>query len=246
VLLDVDGTLSPIAPTPAEASIPAATRDVVRSLARARGVSVALVTGRAAVDAHRMAQMDDVWIIGNHGYELRAPDGSVSAPDEAERYRDAVVQAGRDLTDLAEPGAFVENKGWTLSFHYRLVDPARASAVVDRALAVGERLGLSAVKGRKVLDLRPPLTVTKGTSARDFASRLGALEESGSLIYAGDDRTDEDAFQELRSAAPRAVTVRVVPSDEDPRETLAELEVPSTDAMRELLQWLAARRAADR
>jgi trehalose-phosphatase len=206
-------------------------------------VTVALVTGRSAEDAQRMAGLKGAWTIGNHGLELLAPDGRASAPDNALRYEAAIADAARQLTrNYPIPGALVENKRFTLSLHYRLVDPALVPELLEGARALAAKLGLRVTEGRKVLELRPPIDVNKGTATREFASRLGALENGGSVFYAGDDRTDEDAFRELRVAGSRAVTVRIAPADERPRDTSAELTLASTDALRELLQWLAARR----
>lgn len=241
-MLDIDGTLSPIAPTPAEAAIPPATKEAVRGLIALRGITVALVTGRGVQDARRMAGIRDAWIIGNHGYELGAPDGTVTVHEGAQRFEKVIAEAASALSQLQARGAFVELKRWTLSFHYRTADPGLAPALVGAAVDTATRLGLRAIQGRKVVDIRPPLDVSKGTATIEFASR-GALEPGGSVMYAGDDSTDEDAFQALRALGPRPVTVRVAAADEAPRETAAELTLPSTDAMRELLCWLAARRA---
>ena len=241
-MLDIDGTLSPIAPTPAEATIPAETRKTVSALIQLRGVTVALVTGRTVQDARRMAAIRDAWIIGNHGYELGAPDGTVTVHEGARQYEKVVAEAANTLSQLQARGAFVELKRWTLSFHYRTADPGLAPALVGAAIDTATRLGLRAIQGRKVVDIRPPLDVNKGTATIEFASR-GALDPGGSVMYAGDDSTDEDAFRALRALGPRPVTLRVAAADEAPRETAAELTLGSTDAMRELLQWLAARRA---
>src|ERR1051326_1369447 len=75
VLLDVDGTLAPIAPTPAEARVPDETRRAVAALVALAGVHVALVTGRIATEGLDMLAVDGLWAIGNHGAERRTPDG---------------------------------------------------------------------------------------------------------------------------------------------------------------------------
>jgi alpha,alpha-trehalose-phosphate synthase [UDP-forming]/trehalose-phosphatase len=243
VMLDLDGTLAPIAPTPAHATVSIATRNAVQALTTLPGVTVALVTGRSAQDAQRLAGLRDAWTIGNHGLEVLAPDGSTSAPADAREFEKVVDEAaGRLASRFPIPGALIENKRLTLSLHYRLVDPALVPELLSGAKAIADELGLRITEGRKVLEMRPPIEINKGTATREFASRLGALGNGGSVFYAGDDRTDEDAFRELRCAGARAVTVRIAPADERPRETSAELTLASPDALRELLQWLAARR----
>src|SRR4051812_38986485 len=86
LFLDIDGTLAPIAPRPEYALIPPETRDALRSLVRLPGVHVAVVSGRSAADAARLVSMDEVWIIGNHGFELAAPGAEPAARPDVAKY----------------------------------------------------------------------------------------------------------------------------------------------------------------
>lgn len=239
VMLDVDGTLAPIAPRPEEAAVPPETRRAVAALAARDGVHVALVSGRAAGDARRMVAVSNVWVIGNHGAEVVSPSGEELVDPQVAPFESAMAQARTTLAQLLEPvqGAIVEDKRWTLSIHYRQTDPnivPRVQACVDR---VATRLGLRVHEGKMVCEVRPPVRVDKGTAVYSLAQRLGGLDEGAGLLFAGDDRTDEDAFRVLRYRAPAAVTVRVA---EDARaETVAEFTVPDPPAVRELLVELA-------
>lgn len=246
VLLDVDGTLAPIAPRPADAHVPAAMREALRRVIDLPGVALALVSGRSVEDAWRVAGIAGAWVIGNHGFELRTPDGQASALADVRPYESAVAEAARLLTSgPAVPGALLENKRWTLSLHYRLVDPQQAPALIAHARGVAADLGLRVTEGKKVVELRPPLDVNKGTASVALAQQLGALAHNASAVYAGDDRTDEDAFRALRSHGPRPVTARVMAGGEDRAHepTDAEFSLASPDELRLLLEWLAARRA---
>jgi trehalose 6-phosphate phosphatase len=200
VMLDVDGTLAPIAPRPEAAEVPTETRRVVAALAARPGVHVALVSGRAAADARRMVGASNAWVIGNHGYEVVGPDGETEIDPRVAAFRPVIGQAARRLAPRLAPvpGVLLENKGWTLSIHYRLADPGVLTkvrgAVEDAALA----LGLRVTEGKKILEVRPPLRVDKGTAVVTLGRKLGGLSGDGSLAFIGDDRTDEDAFQALR------------------------------------------------
>lgn len=244
VMLDIDGTLAPIAPRPDDADVPEGMRAVLRRLVALPTVSVALVTGRSVEDAQRMA-VEGVWIIGNHGLELRTPDGELSASKEAATYHSAIQSAARDLAPLERqtPGAILENKRWGLSLHYRLVTPNAVPALIDRAREVANALGLRVFEGKKLVELRPPVRIDKGTAALAFAERVGALRKGASVFYAGDDQTDEDAFRALRAGArdPRAVTARVRDDEED-GATEAEFVLASPDELQRALHWLVARR----
>ena len=242
VMLDVDGTLAPIAPRPEDAAVPLETRRAVAALAAREDVHVALVSGRAAADARRLVGVANTWVVGNHGIEVESPEGETTVEPQVAGYAGAVAQAARRLTTLLEhvAGVLVENKRWTLSVHYRLADPGvlpRLKAVVEE---VAREHGLRATTGKMVFELRPPVRVDKGTAVLSLALRLGALDERASLLFAGDDQTDEDAFRLLRARVPRAVTVHV--AGEAPRATAAEFTVAGPGALRAVLEWLAERR----
>ena len=68
VMLDVDGTLAPIAPRPEDAAVAPKTRELLERLIASRGVQVVLVSGRAASDALALVGVSGVWTVGNHGF----------------------------------------------------------------------------------------------------------------------------------------------------------------------------------
>ena len=237
VLLDVDGTLAPIAPRPEDASVPAPTRAAVAALARARDVHVAVVSGRGAADARQLVGVDGVWAIGNHGLETINPDGQLSIDQRVRAWEDALrsVRSGAEEAAALVPGALVEDKGATLSIHYRLADAADVPQLERAVATAAERAGLRVTRGRKIIEVRPPLAVDKGTAVLALAERLGATERSASILFAGDDTTDEDAMAALRGLHADAVTIHV--EGEEPRATRAEFRASSTA---ELGKWLAA------
>lgn len=246
LMLDIDGTLSPIAPTPEEAIVPLDTRDAVRRLALAPDVHVALVTGRTVSDARRMIMVEGAWILGNHGLEIGEPGASSTPAGEALAFEESMRRARAMLAPLvrATPGALVEDKRLTLSVHYRLARPDQARALVALARDVARVLGLRATEGRRVLDLRPPVDIDKGSAVLEFAERVGALAGQASLLYAGDDRTDEDAFTALNARAPHAVTVCVEgDADEQAADTAAEFRVRSPEELGRALRLLLERRS---
>jgi trehalose-phosphatase len=238
VMLDVDGTLAPIAPRPEAAEVPPDTKRVIAALVERDGVHVVLVSGRAANDARRLVSVDGVWVIGNHGFEVLSPNGEEVIDPEVASTRPFIAQAAGRIGPQVEyvPGVILENKGWTLSIHYRLADPAvlpRLRATVEEAALP---LGLRVTDGKKVIEVRPSTRIDKGTAVLSLGTRLGGLGEGGSLIFIGDDRTDEDAFRALREQSPDALTVRVV-HDEDV-QTSAEFALRDTAEVQTFLERL--------
>jgi trehalose 6-phosphate phosphatase len=120
IVLDIDGTLAPIAPHPDRAGVPAATLQLLGTLAGRYGL-LACVSGRAATDAARLVPVDGLVISGNHGLETMTAGRVHVAPDAAV-WLPEIHRLARELVPVAAAiGAWVEDKGATLSIHYREV-----------------------------------------------------------------------------------------------------------------------------
>jgi trehalose-phosphatase len=107
------------------------------------------------------------------------------------------------------PGAIIEAKGLSVSVHWRLVRPGDRHAfhrAVDHALARWKSPGLIRVTaGKKVVEIRPPVDWGKGSAVVWLARRLHAAP--GSVMFIGDDQTDEDAFKQVRRLGGTAILV---------------------------------------
>ena len=246
VALDIDGTLAPIAPTPAQAAVPPATRQTLERLTRLPNVHVAFVTGRAAADGRRLVAVSGSWTIGNHGVEIVDPRGALRVNAAAEAYAPAIARAVELLRERVGGfrGVLVEDKTWTVSIHVRLAEPDVVPDVEREVRVIGHELGLRELHGKKIFELRPPIAIHKGIALLDIAATLGVFRGevlAGSLLYAGDDQTDEDAFSVLPPPPARAVTVHVGTAElPDGRHTIAELLLPDPAAVHDFLEWLAA------
>jgi trehalose 6-phosphate phosphatase len=219
IFFDVDGVLAPIVERPEDAHVPDETRDEVRRLA-GKYALVACVSGRTGSDARRIVGLDELTYVGEHGLELE--------PD-ADAWRGA-MRGFADSVDWP-----VEDKGLTLSFHYRGV--ADEEAAEEILLDVAERArdaGLRPRFGRKVLEVRPPLEASKGTAVRTLLDQHGLRR----AFYAGDDATDLDAFHVLGELE---LGVRVgVASPESPRgiRELADVVVSTPAELLDVLRTL--------
>lgn len=196
LLSDIDGTLSPIVPRPEDATVPEAIRVPLRQLA-AKGVKVALITGRSLEMARRMVGLDDASYAADHGLTLWLEGRREAAPGLAE-YDALARQAEDDLRALSQtvPGVQLENKGALLAVHYRRAEGPGAREAILETLArsqAAQRFRLQ--EGRMVVELRPPLQADKGTALEMLIARLGLQ----AVICLGDDITDIDMFASLRS-----------------------------------------------
>jgi trehalose 6-phosphate phosphatase len=240
LLLDIDGTLAPIAPTPQDAGVPEGTKQVLRRLVVLPDVHIALVTGRRTDDALAMVGVHEVWVVGTHGAELLAPDGRHETDPLVAAHEGAVARAARALErDLAPiPGALVEDKRWSVVAHTRLASRGDVATVERIARAAADREGLRVTVGKEVFELRAPVDVDKGTASLALLGRLGAQPERAGILYAGDDTTDEDAFRRLGERLPNAVTIRVGAPPPD-TTTAAKIVVDDPAAVRTLLERIA-------
>jgi trehalose 6-phosphate phosphatase len=244
LLTDVDGTLAPIAERAEEAAVPAAVRAVLAALSERFGL-VACVSGRRAEEARRLVGLDGIAYAGNHGLELLLPGDEAPRPDPSLAGQEAAaakfVQGfSRDALDAAE--LRLEDKGPIQALHWRgATDEAHAEGLAHEIAVAAGQAELEPRWGRKVLELRP-----LGGGGKDAA--VASLLAGGSLhaaVYAGDDRTDLDAFRrlrELRETGELATAVCVgIVSPEAPPELPEEsdLIVDGPEGWLAILEWLA-------
>lgn len=195
LLTDFDGTLSPIVTDPALARPVPGAAEALSALAGRLAV-VAVVTGRAPLDARRMLRADGVLIAGNHGTEWLEPGASAatSALDVA------AIGAALDRVLARLPhldGVPIEEKGLSASIHYRnAADPAAARSAILDALGDVRDAGLELRHGRMSVELRPAGAGDKGTATGAIIGRF-ALR---GVVVLGDDLTDLDMFRAVRAA----------------------------------------------
>ncbi len=208
-MLDLDGTLSPIAPHPDEARPLDGVPEVLADLA-ALYAEVAIVSGRPEAQVRERLPVEGVRVIGLYG--LRAPDLPADLLDR--------VATAATMID----GAWAEPKGAAVTVHFRSApDPDRAREALGTALAhlVDETGGLEVIEGKMTLEVVPRGAPRKGGAVGDLVRAAGLRR----VLYAGDDVADLDAFAAL-GTCDLDVAVRVaVRGPETPRELIAAADV---------------------
>jgi trehalose 6-phosphate phosphatase len=239
LLLDFDGTLAPIVERPELASMPDSTRAALAALMEARGVEVAVVSGRGLADVRERAAIPGIAYAGNHGMEIEGA-GLHRIHPEARAARPALQAVLERLEPALDriPGAFAEDKGLTLSIHYRLADPAREDQVRDAVHAAADRhVDLRVTEGKKVLEVRPRVEWDKGRAVLYLLDQMRPPAGTP-VLYLGDDRTDEDAFRALEgwNGAGEGVLI----ADPPPADSAARSYLPRPEAVAGLLMALVA------
>jgi trehalose 6-phosphate phosphatase len=195
ILTDVDGTLAPIVERPELATVPAPASAALERLSERYGL-VGCISGRQAEEARRLVGVPGIAYAGNHGLELLPPGNGTPQLDPALREQDAAeFVATLDREDLAEAELRLEDKGPIQALHWRgATDEAGAEAQAEEIAVAAEAAGLGVRRGRKVLELQPPVGGGKDVAV----ASLLAGRDLRAAVYAGDDRTDLDAFRGLR------------------------------------------------
>jgi len=190
LLLDFDGTIVDIAPTPDSVQVPLSLRRALARLVDRTGGAVALVSGRAVADLDRFFAPLRLPIVGVHGAELRLLNGA------ATEKRDATALEPRlrhKLVGLAGSGVVAEDKGLSIALHYRLA-PERAAAIraaVDRICAEPWDTPIEVLPGKAVIEIKHA-GFSKGTGVRELMTH--APFRGRTPVFIGDDTTDETVF----------------------------------------------------
>jgi trehalose 6-phosphate phosphatase len=239
IATDYDGTLAPIVADPAAAvAAPGAAAALARLAGRVG--TVAVITGRPAVDAVSLGGLADVpglIVLGHYGAQ-RWQAGVLSQPPVPPG-----VQAVREalpglLAELAAPeGTTVEDKGTALAVHTRkTADPAAALALLREPLGrLADRAALALEPGRLVLELRPRGT-DKGTALRELARERAAR----SALFCGDDLGDLTAFAAIRQLRADGIPGCAVASESAETPQVAEAADVVVDGPPGIVRFLGA------
>ncbi|MFA5351030.1 MAG: trehalose-phosphatase [Candidatus Omnitrophota bacterium] len=205
LFLDYDGTLTPIAGTPDKAIIPQRTKRLLDLLSKKKNCRIAVISGRALADIKKRIGLKNVIYSGNHGFQIDGPKIKHGLP-VSPAYKKALLRIKTQLKEKLSgtKGIFIEDKGFSLALHFRLVDKGELSFVktIFRKSIVPYliRNKIKIRPGKKVLEVMPPVDWDKGKVVLWLLTRqiLAFKKKNIFPVYIGDDVTDEDAFRALK------------------------------------------------
>lgn len=241
LLTDFDGTLSPIAGRPEEAVLPDDTRRAIEALSSDPRVGVAVISGRALDDIKEKVDLPGITYAGNHGIEIEGPSlRFVYPPAQAAKpvMRRLHSALGRALSGI--DGVVLEDKGITLTVHYRLVARERVGevkriceAAVDGPRSRGQ---VRTTGGKMVYEIRPGVVWDKEDAVvLLLASWTPSGEAGGLAFFLGDDLTDEGGFRAVNARGGVSVFV-----GRPGRDTAARFSLRSPGEVPGFLRRLAA------
>src|SRR6202521_4062133 len=192
ILLDIDGTLLDLAPTPREVWVPPGlTKTLTGLLARSSG-ALALVSGRSLNDIDLIFAPDQFPAVGGHGAEMRLSTDSEAVATHAPPMDRELKRRLAAIAKLS-PGILLEDKGYSLALHYRLA-PHAEKAIYEAVSLIRADLPnapIEVLPGKCVCEIKHS-GFTKATGVLE----LMAHEPFGGRrpIFIGDDVTDEAVF----------------------------------------------------
>jgi trehalose 6-phosphate synthase/phosphatase len=205
LLLDYDGTLVPFAAEPWRAPPDAELLELLTALGADPDNEVVIISGRPRPTLENWFGRLPLSLIAEHGVWLRTRHADwrilkTMTNDWKERVR-PILQLFVDRL----PGALLEEKEYSLAWHYRRADhdqaSQRAKELLDDLTGYTRNIDVQVIEGNKVIEIRNA-GINKGAAALQWLA--GQAPEF--MLAVGDDWTDEDLF---RALPPAAFTVRV-------------------------------------
>lgn len=232
LILDYDGTLTPLTSHPDLAIMSEETKRVLERLANMPDVNIAIISGRSLDNISKIVGIEKITYAGSHGLEILHPDGTKFIHPVPQEYAEKLRELMRLLQDeVCHDGAWVENKGVLLTFHYRETPLSEREKIVNRATEIFIKAGFEPHLGHMAIEAKPPVKWDQGRASIHILRTMYGVDwsERVRIIYAG----NEDAMQTLQGIA---FTFRV---DSSPAvRTAADCRLAGPDAVFTMLRWV--------
>jgi len=208
LFLDFDGTLVPIQKNPDQCILSYKIKKQLELLRDSKNCYLIILSGRSLSDIKQKVGIKRIYYGGNHGLDISGSNVRFTHPKAI--FAKPIInhirqQLQKEIEDI--DGAWIEDKKFTLSLHFRYVkteDIPRIKKVFYNVVnKYSEKKLLAVIKGKKVLELVPDVSWDKGKAVLWILQRL---KDKYLPVYVGDDHTDETAFKSLRK---KGITIRV-------------------------------------
>src|SRR6185437_5890827 len=227
ILLDIDGTLLDLAPTPREVWVPPGLSNTLNGLLQRTSGALALVSGRSLNDIDLIFAPDQFPAVGGHGAEMRLAINDEAVSSAAPPMDKELKRRLAAIAKLS-PGILLEDKGYSLALHYRLA-PHAEKAIYEAVSLIRADLPnapIEVLPGKSVCEIKHS-GFTKATGVLELMTR--APFKGRRPIFIGDDVTDETVFAIMPDLGGFAFSVG----------RHAQGVVDHFDEPREVREWLA-------
>ena len=228
--LDYDGTLTPIVDRPEQALLSLDMRNVVERLLQR--YTTAIISGRLRSDVEKLVGIKGLFYAGSHGFDISGKGISMVEP----RAKKAIPLISKITKQLSKnlqgiPQILIEEKKFSVAVHYRLVEEKYLPKIkdfVDSIIQHNDSLRLMC--GKKVFEILPAIDWDKGKAVQWIMGALRISFSSASVVYIGDDTTDEDAFRIVRTRG-RGILV-----SSHPKESTADFRLSNPQEVKKLFE----------
>ncbi len=213
LFLDYDGTICPLSKETYHPVLSPAMREMLQKLNRKPCFRVALISGRSIKDLKKKIGLRSLVYSGNHGLEITGPGICFESPVKAAQKKiidKLILRFKEQFSDI--PGLLVNDKGLSVSLHYRFASPAQKKRIHGNYLEIIQpfldRGEITVFSGKKIHEVKPNVQWNKGSAVEWLLNHEKENKKELPLlpIYLGDDVTDEDAFRVLST---KGLTIRV-------------------------------------
>src|SRR3978361_1253760 len=205
ILLDIDGTLLDLAPTPREVWVPPGLAKTLNRLHERPSGALALVSGRSLNDIDLIFAPDQFPGVGGHGAEMRVSADSESVATHAPPLDKELKRRLAAIAKLS-PGILLEDKGYSLALHYRLA-PHAEKAIYEAVSLIRADLPnapIEVLPGKCVCEIKHS-GFTKASGVRELMTHEPFRGRRPAFI--GDDGTDETVFAIMPDLGGQAFSV---------------------------------------
>jgi trehalose-phosphatase len=235
LMLDYDGTLTPIRSHPKQAKLSAGMLNLLDRLGRSPDIILAIISGRSLINLKELVPVRGIYFAGCHGLEISGPGIEFShakALGAVSHLKNLNKELGKGISKI--PGVLIEDKGLSIAIHFRNVSCEGWPALKREIGRLRNKYpALLCQSGRKVYDFRPDVRWDKGKAVEFLIDKLKA--KNPFPVYMGDDDTDEDAFKAIRG---RGLGILVANREKYSQRSHAACRLSSIYKVKKLLESL--------
>ena len=210
IFLDYDGTLVPFASTPEAAKPDADLQTLLVSLAQDAKNQVVIISGRNREALEEFFEDVNIGLVAEHGAWIRDSRGNWATTGDYNTDWKEKIRSILDHFKRRTPGALVEEKDFSLVWHYRKTAPelssVRVAELKNTLYFLTANLELDVAEGNKIVEVKNS-GINKGHAAIEWISK----KKWDFILAVGDDATDEDLFRELPEFA-YSIKIGLAPS----------------------------------
>ena len=230
ILLDYDGTLTPIVPLPEMAEPSREILDLLNTLSADNRNTVYIISGRDRDTLQQWLGAVPLNLIAEHGAWLKTDVGGWLVNGSLKtNWMEPVNALFQEFVDQC-PGSFIETKSFSLAWHYRNAEQSQgailATQILEQLAQKARSLNIDVIDGNKVIEVKNR-GISKGEAIKPLLKK-----DFDFILACGDDTTDEDMFRELKDSE-KAITVKI---GTQPSE--AAFRVENTETLLSLLVGL--------